>query len=89
MYYLKYKAGEAIFKFVLKPDLGLAISGPDDDQASSVEKSSFHTGDEKDTGREIAILYPTAALDIKLNNSFKTGKIGLGLAILVPTVVML
>ena len=26
---------------------------------SSVEKSSFHT-DEKDTGREIAILYPTA-----------------------------
>ena len=29
-----------------------------------VEKSSFHTDDEKDTGREIAILYPTAVLDI-------------------------
>ena len=40
------------------------ISGPDGDQISSVEKSSFHTDDEKDTGREIAILYPTAALDI-------------------------
>ena len=39
----------------------LALSGPDGDH----------------TGREIAILYLTAALDIKLNNNlFKTGKIG-------------
>ena len=39
----------------------MAISGPDGDH----------------TGREIAILYLTAALDIKLNNNlFKTGKIG-------------
>ena len=39
----------------------LAMSGPGGDH----------------TGRQIAILNPTAALDIKLNNNlFKTGKIG-------------
>ena len=49
----------------------MATSGPDGNQASSGENSSFHTDDEKDAGREIATLYPTAALDIKLNNLFQ------------------
>ena len=35
------------------------MSGPDGDQGSSVEDSSFDTADEKDTGREIEI-YRTA-----------------------------
>ena len=74
-------------------DLGLATSGPDVNQVSSAENSSFHTDDEKDTGGEIATLYPTAALDIKLNNSFQDWEngpcLGQGLAIVVPTVAML
>ena len=47
--------------YSVNPTCGKIISGPDGDH----------------TGREIAILYLTAALDIKLNNNLlKTGKIG-------------
>ena len=51
-----------ILKCVLEPYLGLvAMSGPDGDQASSVESSSVDTDDEKDLGREIGIYLNASA----------------------------
>ena len=57
------------------------VSGPNGDQASSVESSSFDTDDEKDTGREIEI-YLTAVLD-KAEGFIQDWKVGSGPAIVV------